>query len=87
MTVEASRYALPVLPCLMVLFVAVLAQAGLPMVSLRRRHLFPEDVNPMSYDITRSQFDRPTIGWPLPVTTIRTMNGVRRRVLILGRKL
>ena len=41
----------------------------------------------MSYDITRSQFDRPTIGWPLPVTTIRTMNGVRRRVLILGRKL
>jgi hypothetical protein len=49
--------------------------------------LFPEDVNPMSYDITRSQFDRPTIGWPLPVTTIRTMNGVRRRVLILGRKL
>ena len=38
LTVEASRYALPVLPCLMVLFVAVLAQAGLPMVSLRHRH-------------------------------------------------
>jgi hypothetical protein len=49
--------------------------------------LFPEAVNPMSYDITRSQFDRPTIGWPLLVTTIRTMNSVRRRVLILGRKL
>jgi len=36
-TVEAGRYALPVLPCLMVLSVAVLAQAGLPMVPLRRR--------------------------------------------------
>lgn len=36
-TVEAGRYALPVLPCLMVLSVAVLAQASLPMVSLRRQ--------------------------------------------------
>ena len=36
-TVEAGRYALPVLPCLMVLSVAVLAQAGLPKVSLCRR--------------------------------------------------
>ncbi len=35
-TVEAGRYALPVLPCLIVLSVAVLAQAGLPRVSLRR---------------------------------------------------
>lgn len=40
-TVEAGRYALPVLPCLMVLSVAVLAQAGLPMVSLRRRQPLP----------------------------------------------
>ena len=36
-TVEAGRYALPVLPCLMVLSVAVLAQASLPIVSLRRQ--------------------------------------------------
>ncbi|MBI3806551.1 MAG: glycosyltransferase family 39 protein [Nitrospirae bacterium] len=36
-TVEAGRYALPVLPCLMVLSVAVLAQTSLPMVSLRPR--------------------------------------------------
>ena len=36
-TVEAGRYALPVLPCLMVLSVAVLAQASLQMVSLRRQ--------------------------------------------------
>lgn len=36
-TVEAGRYALPVLPCLMVLSSAVLAQAGLPSVSLRRQ--------------------------------------------------
>ncbi len=40
-TVEAGRYALPVLPCLMVLSVAVLAQAGLPMVSLCRRQPLP----------------------------------------------
>jgi hypothetical protein len=40
-TVEAGRYALPVLPCLMVLSVAVLAQAGLQMVSLRRRQPLP----------------------------------------------
>ena len=40
-TVEAGRYALPVLPCLMVLAVAVLAQAGLPLVSLRRRQPLP----------------------------------------------
>lgn len=40
-TVEAGRYALPVLPCLMVLSVAVLAQAGLPIVSLRRRNPVP----------------------------------------------
>ena len=40
-TVEAGRYALPVLPCLMVLSVAVLAQAGLPLVSLRRRQPLP----------------------------------------------
>ena len=40
-TVEAGRYALPVLPCLMVLSVAVLAQAGLPLVSLRRRQSLP----------------------------------------------
>jgi hypothetical protein len=39
--VEAGRYALPVLPCLMVLSVAVLAQAGLPMVSLCRRQPLP----------------------------------------------
>ena len=37
-TVEAGRYALPVLPCLMVLSSAVLAQASLPWVSLRRQH-------------------------------------------------
>jgi 4-amino-4-deoxy-L-arabinose transferase-like glycosyltransferase len=36
-TVEAGRYALPVLPCLMVLSAAVLAQAGLPSVSLSHR--------------------------------------------------
>ncbi len=35
-TVEAGRYALPVLPCLMVLSVAVLAQKGLSVLSLRR---------------------------------------------------
>ena len=40
-TVEAGRYALPVLPCLMVLSVAVLAQAALPMVPLRRRQPLP----------------------------------------------
>ena len=40
-TVEAGRYALPVLPCLMVLSVAVLARMGLPMVSLRRRQPLP----------------------------------------------
>ena len=40
-TVEAGRYALPVLPCLMVLSVAVLTQAGLLIVSLRRRNLVP----------------------------------------------
>jgi hypothetical protein len=40
-TVEAGRYALPVLPCLMVLSVAVLAQAGLPRVSLCRRQPLP----------------------------------------------
>lgn len=40
-TVEAGRYALPVLPCLMVLSAAVLAQAGLPLVSLRRRRSLP----------------------------------------------
>ena len=40
-TVEAGRYALPVLPCLMVLSVAVLAQAGLPRASLRRRQPLP----------------------------------------------
>ena len=33
--VEAGRYALPVLPCLMLLSMAVLAQAGLPMLPLR----------------------------------------------------
>ena len=36
-TVEAGRYALPVLPCLMVLSAAILVQAGLPLVSLRRQ--------------------------------------------------
>jgi 4-amino-4-deoxy-L-arabinose transferase-like glycosyltransferase len=36
-TVEAGRYALPVLPCLMVLSVAVLVQEGLPSLSLRWR--------------------------------------------------
>ena len=40
-TVEAGRYALPVLPCLMVMSVAVLAQTGLPVVSLRHRHFLP----------------------------------------------
>jgi len=40
-TVEAGRYALPVLPCLMVLSVAVLAQVRLPMVFLRRRQPLP----------------------------------------------
>jgi hypothetical protein len=39
--VEAGRYALPVLPCLMVLSVAVLTQAGLPIVSRRRHNLVP----------------------------------------------
>lgn len=34
-TVEAGRYALPVLPCLIVLAVAALAQAGLPIMSRR----------------------------------------------------
>ena len=41
-TVEAGRYALPVLPCLMVLSVAVLGQAVLPMAGLRR----PQRVTP-----------------------------------------
>jgi len=36
-TVEAGRYALPVLPCLMVLSVALLVQEGLPSLSLRWR--------------------------------------------------
>ncbi|MDH4187708.1 MAG: glycosyltransferase family 39 protein [Nitrospira sp.] len=36
-TVEAGRYALPVLPCLMVLSAALLARVVLPNVSLRRR--------------------------------------------------
>lgn len=36
-TVEAGRYALPVLPCLIVLSVAVLAHARLPVVFLHRR--------------------------------------------------
>ena len=36
-TVEAGRYALPVLPYLMALSVAVLVQDGLPRLSLRRR--------------------------------------------------
>lgn len=40
-TVEAGRYALPVLPCLMVLSAAVLAQAGLPSASLRHRQPLP----------------------------------------------
>ena len=40
-TVEAGRYALPVLPCLIVLAVAVLAQVRLPMASLRRRQHLP----------------------------------------------
>ena len=40
-TVEAGRYALPVLPCLMVLSVSALAQAALPRVSLRRRQPLP----------------------------------------------
>jgi 4-amino-4-deoxy-L-arabinose transferase-like glycosyltransferase len=40
-TVEAGRYALPVLPCLMVLSAAVLAQADLPSVSLRHRQALP----------------------------------------------
>jgi hypothetical protein len=40
-TVEAGRYALPVLPCLMVLSAAVLAQAGLSSVSLRHRQALP----------------------------------------------
>lgn len=37
--VEAGRYALPVVPCLMALSVAVLAQAGCSKARLRRRHL------------------------------------------------
>jgi 4-amino-4-deoxy-L-arabinose transferase-like glycosyltransferase len=40
-TVEAGRYALPVLPCLMVLSAAVLAQTGLSSVSLRHRQALP----------------------------------------------
>lgn len=40
-TVEAGRYALPVLPCLMVLSVAVLAQEGIPALTLRRRRSIP----------------------------------------------
>ncbi len=40
-TVEAGRYALPVLPCLMVLSAAVLAQATLSLASLRRQQLLP----------------------------------------------
>jgi 4-amino-4-deoxy-L-arabinose transferase-like glycosyltransferase len=39
--VEAGRYALPVLPCLMVLSVAVLARTHLPIVSLRRHQPLP----------------------------------------------
>jgi len=39
--VEAGRYALPVLPCLMVMSVAVLTQAGLPAMSLHHRQVFP----------------------------------------------
>ena len=40
-TVEAGRYALPVLPCLMVLSVAVLAQASLLSVPLHGRQPVP----------------------------------------------
>lgn len=40
-TVEAGRYARPVLPCLMVLSVPILARMGLPMVSLCRRQPLP----------------------------------------------
>ena len=40
-TVEAGRYALPVLPCLMVLSVAVLAQVRFQVLSLRRRQPLP----------------------------------------------
>ena len=40
-TVEAGRYAVPVLPCLMVLSVAVLAQARPSIVRLRRRQPLP----------------------------------------------
>jgi hypothetical protein len=40
-TVEAGRYALPVLPCLMVLAVAVLAQVRLSVVCLHRRQPLP----------------------------------------------
>jgi 4-amino-4-deoxy-L-arabinose transferase-like glycosyltransferase len=40
-TVEAGRYALPVLPCLMVLSAAILAEVGLPLVSLRHRQSLP----------------------------------------------
>lgn len=40
-TVEAGRYARPVLPCLMVLSVAILARLCLPMVSLRHRQPLP----------------------------------------------
>jgi 4-amino-4-deoxy-L-arabinose transferase-like glycosyltransferase len=39
--VEAGRYALPVLPCLMVLSAAVLSRSSLLMVSLRRRQSLP----------------------------------------------
>lgn len=40
-TVEAGRYALPVLPCVIVLSVAVLAQAGLLSVALHGRQPLP----------------------------------------------
>lgn len=40
-TVEAGRYALPVLPCLMVLSVAVLAQVPVQGLSFRRRQPLP----------------------------------------------
>lgn len=40
-TVEAGRYALPVLPCLMVLSVAVLAQVRFQVLSFRRRQPLP----------------------------------------------
>ena len=40
-TVEAGRYALPVLPCLMVLTVAVLARMGALRLSIQRRQALP----------------------------------------------